>query len=181
MVLCEVFRMLCMLVHHWLTQNRCEHDFLIRGISVHVFLSCMFPESAKTGDIWITPPWNLLQSVPRIHRFCTCGFNLLGYNAQMQPMDMKDHVLRKHQASKDFGIHGRVWNLSLMISRHDYISNAHPSIRVNSILIAQVRNGVICDSTPSQTPFPIHQQTILLYLLIQNSTITGGNNPALLH
>ena len=88
---------------------------------------------------------------------------------------------RKHQAPKDFGIHGRVWNLSLMISRHDYISNAHPSIRVNSILIAQVRNGVICDSTPSQTPFPIHQQTILLYLLIQNSTITGGNNPALLH
>ena len=74
------------------------------------------------------------------------------------------------------------WNLSLMISRHDYISRTifHPSIRVNSILIAQVRNGVICGSTLSQTPFPIHQQTILLHL-IQNSTITGGNNPALLH
>lgn len=47
MVLCEVFRMLCMLVHHWLTQNGCEHDSLIKGISVHVLLSCMFPKSAN--------------------------------------------------------------------------------------------------------------------------------------
>ena len=99
------------------------------------FLSCMFPESAKTGDIWIIPPWNLLQSAPRIHRLGTCRFDppwiqcsdaTHGYEGPLYYAILYKEL--KHPKIV-VSVEGS-WNLSLMISRHDYISNAHPSIRV---------------------------------------------------
>lgn len=155
---------------------------------LYMFCCPVCSQRVLTGDIWITLLWNLLQSVPRIHRFRTCAFKppwiqcsdaTHGYEGPLyyailykEPKHPK--ILVSTEGS---------WNLSLMISRHDYISNAHPSIRINSILlIAQVRNtGVICDSTLFLKPHFQSISKLLLYLLIQNSSITGGNNPALLH
>ena len=91
MVLCEVFRMLCILVHHGLTQNRCEHDSLIKGIYVHSFCPVCSQRVLRLETFGSYHPEIYYNQHPGSIGWAHADSTLLGYNAQMQPMDMKDH------------------------------------------------------------------------------------------
>lgn len=114
----------------------------------HVLLPCMFPERARTGDIWITSPRNLLQLAHGIRRS----------HLWIQPTSGATHGYRgwlycvisyKGLTFEGFGTHGGVLEPVLREFWGMTTSKAHPSIKISPLFHLLEPKLLKSSSTPA--------------------------------